>query len=218
MRWEAWSAGAAAAAGYPDCELVVTGLIAQPATAWTSLAFIPIGIWVATDRRIWWPGRVLLAASLIAVGTGSFLGHAAATDWGRQLDSLAIKLLLITFVVYPLASRLSWSPAVLGGVWLAVAASVAAMQLIVPGAANPLLVLLAAGALILAGSAAYNHTRPWLLGGVGLLGAGALLWWLGRDGGPLCAADASLQPHGLWHILAAAGIACIYQVHRSETL
>lgn len=217
MRLVVLEATAAAATGYPDCELIGQGLVAQPSAALTSLAFIPLGLWVIADRRAQWSGRGLLGVTILAVGVGSFLGHASASDWGREMDSLAIKLMLITFVLQPMAGTLAWSPAILRRAWLVAAAAVLTIQLALPAVANPLLGLLAVAALGLAFAAVEDHTQGWLLAGLGLLSAGAALWWLGREGGPLCAAEASLQPHGLWHILAAAGIASIYQVHRSST-
>lgn len=207
---------ATAAAGYPDCELIGAGLVAQPTGAWTSLAFFAVGAWMLTDRAMERVGRAVFGISLLAVGAGSFLGHADATDWGRELDSLAIKLMLIAFLLFPLYRLRSWSPAALTAAWLGTAATATAVQLLIASSANLLLVLLGAGAFILALQAARADAAGWLGAGLGLLGGGALLWWLGRDGGPWCSAEASLQPHGLWHILAAAGIACLYQVHRSN--
>jgi hypothetical protein len=169
-----------------------------------------------SDRAVEPAGRAVFGLSLLAVGVGSFLGHADATDWGRELDSLAIKLMLIAFVLFPLFRLRSWSPAALSATWVGTAVTVIAIQLLVPSSANVILVLLSAGGLVLVWQAARAATLRWLGAGLGLLGAGALLWWLGRDGGPWCSAEASLQPHGLWHILAAAGIACLYEVHRSN--
>ncbi|MGI9648652.1 MAG: hypothetical protein ACR2OI_09055 [Acidimicrobiia bacterium] len=215
MRWLAASA-TTAAVGYPDCELIGSGLIAQPIAAWTSLAFLPVGVWILTDRAMDVAGRAMFGLSVLAVGAGSFLGHADATDWGRELDSLSIKLMLITFVLYPLGRRQSWTPGVVTSAWLGAFATVSVIQLLLPASANPLLAVLAGGALVLAVEAARDGTGYWLGAGLSLIAGGALLWWLGRDGGPWCSVDASLQPHGLWHILAAAGFACLYQVHRSS--
>jgi hypothetical protein len=209
MRWLVLTAATAAG-------LIGSGLIAQPVAAWTSLAFVAVGAWMLSDRAVEPAGRAVFGLSLLAVGVGSFLGHADATDWGRELDSLAIKLMLIAFVLFPLFRLRSWSPAALSAAWVGTAATVLAIQLLVPSSANVILVLLAAGGLVLVWQAARVATLRWLGAGLALLGAGALLWWLGRDGGPWCSAEASLQPHGLWHILAAAGIACLYEVHRSN--
>jgi hypothetical protein len=38
--------------------------------------------------------------------------------------------------------------------------------------------------------------------------AGATCWWLGRTASPVCDPDSLLQPHAVWHLLAAAALAC----------
>jgi hypothetical protein len=38
--------------------------------------------------------------------------------------------------------------------------------------------------------------------------AGAACWWLGRTASPVCDPDSLLQPHAVWHLLAAAALAC----------
>ena len=53
---------AAIAAGpeqFPDCEVIGAGLIAQTTAAWTSLAFVPVGMWVSSDRKLPGPTRAV---------------------------------------------------------------------------------------------------------------------------------------------------------------
>jgi hypothetical protein len=40
-------------------------------------------------------------------------------------------------------------------------------------------------------------------GSLGALGLGLIAQWAGRTGGPLCDPNHALQPHGMWHVLAA---------------
>ncbi len=200
-----------------DCEAVRTGVLRQPTAGWTSLAFVPLGFWLAADRRhLSLPGRVLFGATAVGVGLASFLAHATVTDWGRLLDSLAIKALLITFIVYPLSRRQSWGTGRMLAAWGSVTGAVVLTELIWPAAARPLLGSLAVAAIVMATVAAGPQTRRWLIGGLGVIGLGAGAWWLGRTDGALCDPHAALQLHGVWHILAAAGIASVYQVYRNE--
>jgi hypothetical protein len=204
--------------GFPDCEAPVGGLIAQPTAAWSSFTFVVAGIWIAGDRRvISLPTRLLFASVIGAVGLGSFFGHAALTDWARQLDSLAIKLMLVTFIVVSFGGLRSWEHRASLSLWAGLAASTIALQLAWPAVSEPLLAALVVTAVTLVGLSAAPETRRRLVIGLMLLGAGAVAWWVGRRGGPLCAPGARFQLHGLWHILAAAGIAAAYQIYRSET-
>ena len=195
---------------HPDCELIGGSLIAQPAAAWSSLVFLGIGAWIAGDRRV---DAGLFAAGFGAVGLGSFLGHAAATEWSRQLDSLAIKALLLVFVGAAAARTFGWKTARMVWTVLAALAVVSALQLSSEALAEPLFVLLAVAAIL----ATLRTVPPGRLApGLGLLVAGAAVWWLGRDGGPMCDPVAILQLHGAWHILAAGGLAAVYRASRSS--
>ena len=216
---ERWSRAGASAplTSAPDCETIRTGLIGQPVTAWTSLAFVAAGIWVAGRTNP--PAartRAVFAISLVAVGLGSFLAHAAQTDWGRQLDSIAIKAMLVAFIAYPASLERNRQPRAFVRGWLLGSAGVIGVQLAWPATARPLLVALALAALLLAARRTTRPTRRAFIAGTGLLGLGAAAWWLGRSVGPLCSPDAVFQLHGIWHILAAAGIASVYEIYRSE--
>ncbi|MDH3538388.1 MAG: hypothetical protein OEP52_00170 [Acidimicrobiia bacterium] len=202
---------------FPDCEASGGGLISQPTATWTSLAFVVVGIWIAGDRRlISLPARLLFATALVTVGIGSFLGHAALTDGARRLDSLAIKLMLVAFIAASLGRLWSWQPSAWPAGWASLAVPTIALELTWPATRKPLLAILVVTAAALVWLSTTPETRRWLVQGLALLGAGGAAWWLGRAGGPLCAPWAWFQLHGLWHILAAAGIASVYQLYRSE--
>jgi dihydroceramidase len=151
---------------------------------------------------------VLFGAGFVAVGLGSFAGHAAGTEWARLLDSLAIKAMLVPFVVLGMIrlGRLTERAAVavaagtIGLLWL--------IEMAAPDAGRPLLVVVAGAAAL---STIMSGERTMLAIGAGLLGVGAVLWWLGRSDGPLCIADSAIQMHGLWHIFAAGGLLAIFR-------
>lgn len=205
-----WPGTAPPPGPHPDCELIGTGLIAQPAAAWSSLVFLAVGAWIIGDRR---PDAALYAAGFAAVGLGSFLGHAAATGWSRQLDSLGIKALLLVFLATAAGKTRGWTTARTGGAILAAMAAVVALQLARESLAEPLFVLLVvAAAAAIVRTVALARLAP----GLALLAVGAALWWLGRDGGPLCEPASTLPLHAVWHILAAGGSAAVYRASRSS--
>ena len=199
--------GTPAVAG-PDCEGLQDGLLAQPVAAWTSLAFVPVGVWAAGHRPMQPALAGLFAAAFVAVGLASFAGHAAATTWARDMDSLAIKAMLVVFVTYPLLRRRALPPRTAALLTGSVVAMAWIIELAIPATARPLLVVLAAAAVI---ATIIDGDRSTVGAGLALLGAGALVWTLGRSGGPLCDPGAILQLHGMWHILAAIGFLTIYR-------
>lgn len=205
-----WPGTAPPPGPHPDCELIGTGLIAQPAAAWSSLVFLAVGAWIIGDRR---PDAALYAAGFAAVGLGSFLGHAAAADWSRQLDSLGIKALMLVFLGSAAGRSRAWTTGQTSGAVLAAVAGVVVLQLSRESSAEPLFVILAVAA-----TAAIIRTVPpvRLAPGLALLAVGAALWWLGRDGGPLCDPASTLPLHAAWHILAAGGLAAVYRASRSS--
>ena len=73
---------AAAGMGQSDCERVVSGALAQPVLAITSLAYVAVGVAVLCLAV---RGRGVLAAAagvvLIAVGVGSFAYHGPQPSW-----------------------------------------------------------------------------------------------------------------------------------------
>ncbi len=46
----------------------------------------------------------------------------------------------------------------------------------------------------------------WLVVAAGLFATGLAFTLLGRTNGPLCSPDSILQPHAIWHVLAAGGL------------
>ena len=65
---------------------------------------------------------------------------------------------------------------------------------------------LAVGAGVARSIRAEAGRGPAPLGGLAVLGAGALLHAVSRTGGPLCRPGALLQPHAVWHVAAAAAV------------
>lgn len=189
-----------------DCEHPATGLTVQPIAAWTSLAFVPAGVWVAGHPQHRPAVALLFGAGLIAVGLGSFAGHASGTTWGRQLDSLAIKAMLAPFILYPLLrEKGAGTIALTCG---AAAAALVAIELAFPSTGRVLLALMVAALVAVLFS---KHDPRMLLPGVAVLAVGAAAWWLGRSGGALCRPDGLLQVHAAWHILAAGGLTLLYR-------
>lgn len=91
---------AVAGMGESDCESVVSGTLAQPVLAITSLAYVVVGsvvlCWAVRAR-----GALAAAAGivLIAVGVGSFAYHGPQPSWAGTAHDWPIVVLATVFVV-----------------------------------------------------------------------------------------------------------------------
>lgn len=206
------------ASSFPDCEAFQGGSLAQPTLALTSLIFVGLGVWIIGDSRTSLRARLLLGATTAGVGVGSFLGHAGSDNGGRKIDSLSIKLLVSAFLIYGLVRWLGRDDRLLWPWWAAVAGPLIGAELVWPVTARPLLVLAIAGAAVMAWLAVESrHGRRRLAGSLAVFGLALVAFWAGRAESSLCSPESVLQLHGLWHILAAMGIAFTYPAFRNET-
>ena len=192
----------AAAAGWvesayarvPDCEAPGPGWVSQPVSAWSAMVLVAAAIWIAmTARR---PAAHIVALAAAASGSAAFVFHAAPGEATARLDALGVALVTGTLAVSVFTDRTAPGAglcAVLAGIWLTA-----------PAALEPLALLLGLTAAI--GAFITRADRHYLAISAGAMAAGGLLWALGRSGSAWCAARSVLQPHALWHALAAAAV------------
>jgi hypothetical protein len=196
------------------CELVRAEGIAQPANAWSSLAFVVAGVAaLVLLRPTTRPERVLLpllAVALAAVGVGSFAFHATLTLWGQFVDVLPMYAVGCVLLAGALV-RLGWvAPrrAAVGGVALLVALGV--LLWLWPESRRVLFAAVLLPGIVLELVLARRGTAAarWLRLGLGLLVTAYLLWVLDQTG-LLCDPSSRLQGHAAWHVLGAAAGWCL---------
>ena len=206
--------GATCLATHCFCELARPDGIAQPADAWSSLAFVVAGVAaVVLPGPAARPERVLvplLAVALVAVGIGSFAFHATLTLWGQFVDVLpmyAVGCVLLAGALVRLR-RVTPRVAVLGGVSLLVALGV--LLSVLPESRRVLFaaVLLPGIVLELVATRGRVGGARWLHVGLGLLVTAYVLWLLDQWG-VLCDPTSPLQGHAAWHVLGAAAGWCL---------
>jgi hypothetical protein len=173
-----------------DCEAVVHSVLGQPVNSITALAFVVGGVLIIRRSDLAWVG-----IASIATGLGSFLFHGPMPAYsGWVHDATLVWLLLVVA-----SQGRSWER------WAQLPGFVAVgVVMVIPGTYNPVAVALAGAAIALI---VLGDRSIATLGPLTLLVAVAIIGRLGATGGPLCNPESVWQPHGLWHIGAAAAVA-----------
>lgn len=187
------------------CEQFRDGLLGQPASAATSLAFLAAGLAVLAGHRVPVAGRVSYGLLVATVGVGSWVQHGPHPAWQAYAHDLPLAAVLAYLAVDAAADltgrRLpaGWwvwpSVAVVPAVALGPAASTAAQA----GLG------VAAVALGLARARWRPPVRRTVLAALAVLAAGALAGTLADRAG-LCQPESLWQGHAVWHLLAAGAL------------
>lgn len=173
-----------------DCELITDAFLGQPVNTITTLAFLVAAVVIARRPRLRWA-----AWAIGATGVGSFLFHGpmpAGSQWAHDV-SLAWLILVVAGIGHGLEKWTHWPGLVAIGVLLAA----------IPGSADVLSAVLTATAGIVHLRRRSTNIVPALFA----LAVVAIFGRLGSTGGPLCNPDSLFQPHGVWHVGAAAIVA-----------
>lgn len=174
-----------------DCERIGTGWLGQPVNSITSLIFVAAGALIIQRR----PERVWVGVALAATGIGSFLFHGPMPDGSQWAHDVSLAWLLATV---PAAGTRWQRWVILPGLLL-----IGVLFAVAPTLADPLFVTLTAAAFIVL----LKRDRSFAtLGPLALLGISSVVGRLGATGWPLCEPGSVFQPHGLWHLGAAAAV------------
>ncbi len=205
-------AASVVAQGLGDCEAVREGVLAQPASALSSLAFVAAGLWIIARGGT--PRRAVTAFGIAVSLEG--LGSLAYHGPGGLLAKLAHDLGLIApsaVLIGVAAGALARSHAPV--LWVAGGLTAISGAVLV-GVQTSTNLLVGMGFLAAAAACAFllrtphSHvTRPearlLLTGGVvSVLALAANI--LGRTGGPVCSPASIFQLHAVWHALAAVAL------------
>ncbi len=196
-------------------------MLLEPANAWSSLAFLAAGIWIALRARRAAARRTELVVYAVAVASnalGGVLYHGTAWSKARWVHDLAILAVLGFIAVFDVARRLERPTAWTMRVYALVLAVSGILMAAVPDSGYGLFAIVGAGAVV-GELLEYRHELPALrhdgitarraarvaVSVVLLLGATA--FWVGRGGAPLCRPASAFQWHAVWHVLAAVAMA-----------
>lgn len=198
--------------GASDCETIRDAWLAQPVNAWSSLAYVIVGLAVvafAFRQRADLSASIVYGLSVAAIGVGSVLFHGPQPAGSQLLHDLPILLTVVFIVAVDIAlidARLRWQPLFIGG---ALAATLLSVVNQMAGAAATAVAVAVAVALE---ATVYRRRlrdadvrRQRRLYGVIVAVAivAGTVYALGRTGSPACDPDGELQLHGLWHVVSA---------------
>ncbi|HEU4895253.1 MAG TPA: hypothetical protein VFT85_05410 [Acidimicrobiia bacterium] len=172
-----------------DCEAVVHAFFGQPVNSVTALAFVLGGAVIVLRTEHTWVG-----IASIATGVGSFLFHGPMPPYSEWAHDLTLAWLLLVVA----SDGRSWER------WARLPGLVVLAALVaIPGAGDVVGVVLAGLAIV---SLLTRDRSLRTLGPLTLLVVVAVVGRLGATGGVLCDPDSWWQPHGLWHVGAAAAV------------
>ncbi len=213
------------------CEAGHDGLLVQPVNALSNLAFVVVGLLIAWRAR--WPrGRLVrpyattaLAVVVTLLGPASMAMHATESALGGRLDMLSMYLVASFATAYALVrvtGRGTGTGAVvfIGLVLVCevVESSFGALP-VVDHAGNAVFAALLVATVVLEAlliPRVRRHTA-WGVGAVLVMVIAFAVWLPSHDGGALCDPLSLLQGHGVWHVLCAVAVYCLYRLWAGES-
>ena len=215
------------------CEAIGSGAVAQPTNAWSSLAFVLAGLWIALvpvasserdehrNRMVSEPAyRRLYGCALAAIGLGSYYYHASLNFAGQVCDMSGMYLLITFALLYGVARRSRIRTGAAMVTYMVWNAALLGFQMTFPGMRRYVFALLVLG--VLGMETRYRMTSGvsieslWLSRAAILLGLAFLVWVLDITK-VVCSPESTLQGHALWHVLGALAGWCLYRYYESET-
>lgn len=211
------------------CEDIRDGFIRQPFNAWSSLAFVLIGLWVARraslDKVV--SGHVppvrrharyglIYGTALVLTGIGSWFFHASMTYVGHFVDVTGMYFLGGFLLTYGFSRKLRQSATAFLAVYALVVVPLVFFQWFTPSASR-----YAFGTLILSALAIeiiWHQSLSSKLFVASLITTGlAFGIWVLDEKRLLCWPESCIQGHAVWHILTAVSTQLTYLYYRSET-
>jgi hypothetical protein len=210
--WEGFSPGTV-----KFCEDRLCGWIAEPANAWSNLAFFAMGFYLLrrahVDRR---PALQLIGVTSILVGTGSFLFHMSGTFLGEFIDLSAMFFIGALMVTMEARRFVPLTPRQLVGIFAGL--SVLSMAILAVFHRIGITLFGIQVALIYASNIFFRlrghrveHRHAWWLGGTFAFALG--IWTLDLTGAVCAPQNHVFNGHSLWHVLTAA---CLYFFYRHQ--
>lgn len=219
------------------CEAIRTGIVRQPANAWSSFAFVLVGFLVLGQAKYDRSGQshismvnpmtrrmvygFLFGLSLILIGLGSAFYHASLTFIGQVFDVMGMYLLASFILIYNMCRGRNLNQAIVVIAFLSLNLSLAGLLIWYPEFRRYLFAIMIVLALIpeYLTRRRKKTTINWRFIVVSVLTlALAFFIWILDITKVLCRPYGVFQGHAIWHILGALSSGFLYLYYRSETV
>lgn len=195
------------------CEERLCAWVVEPSNAWSSLAYLVLGLWMLGQAlRPVAPRSIAVAAAQLMIGIGSFFFHASGVFWGELVDQVGMFMLSGLILAFALAQARGLTAARTVTLYAGIVIASTLVLLAVRPIGIPLFaVQLAIGLgwqlrLCLQSSGAQRAAnRPFFVG-VGLF-VGSFAIWVTDITGLVCNPQNHLiTGHAIWHVLNSISI------------
>lgn len=203
--WSGWDPGTV-----HFCEERLCSWVVEPSNAWSSVAYLVIGVvMLARALRPLAPRLVAVAVAQIMIGVGSFFFHASGTFWGEFVDQVGMFMLSALILACSAAQARNLSAGKTVGLYVALLLASAASMLIVRPIGIPLFaVQLAAGLgwqirLFSRSSGTQRATHRQFFFAIGLFIVSFAIWLTDITGALCDPQNHLITGHAIWHVLNA---------------
>jgi len=204
------------------CEPRLCAWVAEPSNAWSSAAYVIVGLWLvrshaarARDPRLW-----AVAIAEILIGLGSFAFHATGSFAGELLDQVGMFMLSCLILAFVWGKAKGFTPARTAQLYVGLTAASSLFLLVVRPAGIPLFaVQLAAG---LGWEVARWRRAPdrgpyrYLFAGIAVFLGAFVVWTLDITGVACSPTNHLVTGHAVWHLMNAVSIERLYRFYAAS--
>jgi hypothetical protein len=200
------------------CEDRLCGWVAEPSNAWSSFAYVIVGVWLmgharrARDARLW-----AVVAAEVLIGIGSFAFHGTGTFVGEFIDQAGMFMLSCLILSFAAGKAFGWTASRTARVYVAATLASTLSLLVVRPLGIPLFALQIVAGLLWEVSqwrgAAHRAPYRFLFSGLGLFVTAFVIWALDMTGVACRPDNHVLTGHAVWHVLNAFSIERLYRFY-----